>query len=305
MKFARWAGLGLALLSAASFGTSGVFAKGLLNAGWSPAAAAVWRVSIGTLVLLPLASRALRGRRSLLHHHYKEILLFGVVAVAGCQLAYYLAVAQLSVAVALLLEYCGVVLVVAWPWLRQGQRPTRLTVMGAGVALVGLVLVLGIVGGSVQLNPIGVWWGLVAAVCMAAYFLVAAHQSDGGLPPVVLATGGLLVGAITLGVAGMLGLVDMHWTHNDVIFSGLSVPWWLSVIELGVLAAAVAYLSGVAAARRLGSTVASFVSLSEVLFTALWAWLLLAETPSLMQQIGGLAVLVGVFLVRLGAERSH
>jgi hypothetical protein len=41
------------------------------------------------------------------------------VAVAGCQLAYFNAVQSLSVAVALLIEYSGVLLVVGWLWLRH------------------------------------------------------------------------------------------------------------------------------------------------------------------------------------------
>jgi hypothetical protein len=36
----------------------------------------------------------------------------------------------MPVGVALLLEYLGVVLVVAWMWLRHGQRPGWLTIAG-------------------------------------------------------------------------------------------------------------------------------------------------------------------------------
>lgn len=302
MKVAHWAGLGLAVLSAAAFATSGVFAKGLFNAGWSPAAAAIWRITVGALVLLLPALRELRGRWYLLRRHALEILLFGVVAVAGCQLAYYLAVQRLSVAVALLLEYCGVVLVVGWAWLRHGQKPSRLTVGGAGVAMAGLILVLGIIGGSAVINPVGVGWGCVAALCVAAYFVIAAGKADRRLPAVAFAASGLIVGALTLALAGLAGLVDVRWGRADVVLLGAAIPWWGAVIELGVIAAALAYITGVAAAQRLGPTVASFVSLSEVLFAALWAWLLLAETPGPLQQLGGALVLAGIFLVRWGAS---
>ncbi|WP_084386573.1 EamA family transporter [Castellaniella caeni] len=302
MKVAHWAGLGLAVLSAASFATSGVFAKGLFNAGWSPAAAAIWRITVGALVLLPFAVRELRGRWYLLRRHALEILLFGVVAVVGCQLAYYLAVQQLSVAVALLLEYCGVVLVVGWAWLRYGQKPGRLTVGGAGVAMVGLILVLGIIGGGVVINPVGVGWGCVAALCVAAYFVIAAGKVDRRLPPVAFAASGLVVGVVALALAGATGLVEVRWERADVTLLGTAIPWWGAVAELGAIAAALAYLTGVAAAQRLGPTIASFVSLSEVLFAALWAWLLLAETPGPLQQFGGLLVLAGIVLVRWGAH---
>ena len=55
------AGLGLALLSAATFGTSGTFATALIDAGWSQAAAVAIRVSIAALVLAIPAAFVLRG----------------------------------------------------------------------------------------------------------------------------------------------------------------------------------------------------------------------------------------------------
>jgi hypothetical protein len=64
------------------------------------------------------------------------------------------------------------------------------------------------------------------------------------------------------------------------------------------VAAAMAYVSGIAAARALGAKVASFVGLTEVMFAVLWAWLLLAELPGPVQLLGGLFILAGVVCVK-------
>ena len=61
---------------------------------------------------------------------------------------------------------------------------------------------------------------------------------------------------------------------------------------------------GIAGARRLGSTLASFVGLTEVLFAVLIAWVLLGETPGLIRAIGGLLILGGVVAVRMGEMRA-
>jgi hypothetical protein len=53
------------------------------------------------------------------------------------------------------------------------------------------------------------------------------------------------------------------------------------------------------AARALGSKVASFVSLTEVLFAVIWAWLLLGELPGPIQLLGGVLIVGGVVLVRV------
>ena len=55
---------------------------------------------------------------------------------------------------------------------------------------------------------------------------------------------------------------------------------------------------------RIGSRVASFVGLSEVLFALGFAWLFLAEVPAPIQFVGGALILVGVVLVRMDASTS-
>src|SRR4051812_24134561 len=139
-------GLGLAALSAATFGTSGSFASSLMAVGWSPGAAVTTRVSIAALVLTIPAVLQLRGRWALLRRSLPTILGYGTFAVGGAQLFFFNAVEHLSVGVALLLEYSGTLLVVAWMWLRHGHRPGWLTIAGSSVALAGLVLVLDLTG---------------------------------------------------------------------------------------------------------------------------------------------------------------
>lgn len=168
----RGTGLVLAVASAATFGTSGTFGAALLAAGWTPAAAVTARVAIAALVLTPVALVQLRGRWRLLIANVPVVAVFGLVAIAGCQLFYFNAVAHLAVGVALLLEYLGTVLVVGWLWLRHGQRPRRLTVLGGAVAVAGLVLVLDLAGAH-HLDPIGVAWGLTAAGGLAVYFMLS------------------------------------------------------------------------------------------------------------------------------------
>src|SRR5215217_744230 len=116
-------------------------AAGLGLAVLSAAAAAV-RVLLAAAVLAPVAAVQLRGRWSALARNLPLVTAYGLIAVAGCQLAYFNAVAHLQVGVALLIEYTAPVAVVGWLWFRHGQRPGRLTVGGAVLGLTGLLLVL-------------------------------------------------------------------------------------------------------------------------------------------------------------------
>src|SRR3954471_19031537 len=184
----RDAGLALAVLSAATFGTSGTFAAALLTAGWSPAAAVTTRIGVAAAVLTAPALYTLRGRWHLLRANLAAVAAYGLVAVAGCQLFYFNAVDHLSVGVALLLEYSGTLLVVLWVWLRHGQRPRRLTLTGGAAAIGGLVLVLDLTGDQ-HVSLVGVAWGLLAAAGLAVFFVLSAHV-DETLPPIAMAWAG-------------------------------------------------------------------------------------------------------------------
>jgi len=295
-------GLGLAVVSAAAFGLSGPLARGLLDAGWSAAAAVAVRVLLAALVLVPVAVRRLRGRWSVLRRHAGLVVAFGLLAVAGCQLAYFNAVAHMEVGVALLIEYTAPVAVVLWFWLRHGQRPGRLTALGAVLGAAGLVLVLDVLSGA-DVSVVGVLWALGAMLGAASYFVLSARETD-GLPAVVLAAGGLLVGGVALLVAGAVGILPFAVSAAPVVFSGFAVPWWVPVLALGLVTGALSYVSGIAATRRLGSRLASFVALGEVLAALLFAWVLLAQAPSGVQLLGGLLILGGVVVVKAGEPRT-
>lgn len=291
-----------AIASAATFASSGPVAKSLLAAGWSPAAITLVRIGGAGLVLLWPAVLACRGRWPAVRAHVPLVLVFGLLAVAGAQLSYFNAVRTLPVGVALLIEYSGTLLVVLWVWLTTRRRPALLVGLGALVSLVGLALVLDITGQS-RPDVVGVLYGLGAAVGLAVYFLTAS-RGEGVLPGIVLAGFGMVVGAVALGALGLVRVLPMSFSANPVTLAGATVPWWVAVGELALVAAAAAYLLGTYAARRLGATVSSFVGLSEVLFAVLFAWLLLGELPHAIQLAGGLAVVAGVVAVRVGEHRK-
>jgi drug/metabolite transporter (DMT)-like permease len=293
-------GLGLAALSAATFGTSGSFAAALMSAGWTPGAAVTARVGVAALVLTIPALIQLRGRWALLRRSAGMVLTYGLLAVAAAQLCYFNAVRHLSVGVALLLEYSGTVLVVGWVWLRHGQRPRPVTLAGAALAIAGLVLVLDVTGAQ-RVDLLGVLWGLGAAVGLAAYFVISSHATD-SVPPLAMAWAGLAVGTPALLVAGLLGVVPLHATAAAAVLAGHRVSWVLPIAGLSLVAAVVAYCSGIAAARRLGARLASFVGLAEVLSAVLFAWALLGQRPDAVQAVGGVVVLAGIALVRAGED---
>ena len=294
-------GLFLAVGSAFAFGSSGPFAKSLMEAGWSPTAAVTARLAGGALVMAIFATIARPDwfREALVHA--KTVAAYGAIPIAGAQLCYYNAVAHLSVGVALLLEYTAPILVVSWMWTTTRRRPSNLTLAGVGIAVAGIMLVLNVFAGA-HINIIGVGWGLAAAVCAACYFVMSDKvAADGtGLNPITLSAGGLIVGTAAVTLLGVTGVMPLTFTANDAVVAGWTTSWVVPVIALGVVATAIAYTLGIMGIARLRPRFASLVGLSEVMFAVLAAWVLLGEAMTLTQAVGGVVVLIGLALARQG-----
>ncbi|WP_136054279.1 DMT family transporter [Microbacterium sp. K24] len=291
-------GLPLAIGAAFAFGMSGGWARGLIDAGWTPGAAVTARIWVAALVLLIPTILSLRGRWGLLRKNAGMIAAYGLLAVTATQLFYFQAVAVMDVGIALLIEYTAPVAVILWLWVRRGERPSRRSVLGAAIAFVGLVLMLDILTGA-TVNGAGILWALGAMVGAAAYFVLSA-RADTGLPPLALAGSGLLLGAVGLTIAGAVGVLPIAWSTDDIAYRFGSLPWFVPVLAMGVLATAVAYFLGIASTRMLGSRLASFVALAEVVAALLFGWLLLGQVPGPLQALGGALVLAGVVVVKLG-----
>jgi drug/metabolite transporter (DMT)-like permease len=290
-------GTALAVLSAATFGTSGSFATSLMSSGWTPAAAVTARIALAALVLTVPGVVQLRGRWTALRRGLAAVTLYGAFAIVAAQLCFFEAVSHLSVGVGLLLEYSGTLLVVAWMWLVHGQRPRRLTIIGGVLAIGGLVLVLDLTG-SQHVDVIGILWGLGAATGLAVYFVVSSRVDDDAVPPIAMAWAGMVVAVLTLALVGVTHLLPFRENADDVTLAGHQTSWIVPVLGMSLLAAVIAYVAGIGAARRLGARAASFLGLAEVLFAMLFAWLLLDQRPTGLQLLGGVVVLAGIALVR-------
>ncbi len=291
-------GLPLAIAAAFAFGMSGAWARGLIDAGWTPGAAVTVRIWVAALVLLIPTVIALRGRWMLLRRNLGMIAAYGLLAVTATQLFYFQAVAVMDVGLALLIEYTAPIAVVLWLWMRRGEKPTRRSILGALIAFAGLVLMLDVLSGrSVDVG--GILWAFGAMIGAAAYFVLSG-RSDTGLPPIALAGSGLLVGAVGLTLAGAVGILPIAWNTDDVTYRFGTVPWFVPVLAIGIVATALAYVLGIASTRLLGSRLASFIALAEVVAALLFGWLLLGQLPNLLQGLGAVLVLAGVVVVKLG-----
>lgn len=289
----RSLGLVYGIAASVAFGTSGALAKPLMEAGWSPAATVTLRAGLAGLVLLPVALVALRGRWHLVARARWRILGMALIGVAGTQLVYFAAIARIPVSTGLLIEYLAPLLLVVWVAATTRRLPGVVVLLGAALAVGGLLLIIGPVGGG---DPIGYLYAGAAAVGCAIYYVIAARPAQ-GLPGVVLAAAGLLGGALSLGLVGATGLIPFQIVLGDVHALGGIVPWWMPLLLLAVTTA-VGYSLSIVASQRLGARLMSFVGMLEVVFASAFAWVLLGEALGPLQILGGGLILAGIAFVR-------
>ncbi|MFG2089545.1 MULTISPECIES: DMT family transporter [unclassified Spirillospora] len=295
-------GVGLVLVSSVCFGASGPFGKALIEAGLGPLQAVWLRIATAAVVLVPVAV-VLRGRSAArgLRPHLGRLAVYGLTGVAGCQACYFVAASRLPVGVAILLEFSGPVIVLAWLRLVRRVPVHRTAAAGVAVAMAGLAMVVQVWAG-LSLDPLGLAAGFGAAACQAAYFLIV-DRLAGQVDPLVITASGTAVAAVALTALAAPWALPWDVLPAPVPVAGFAAPGWTLVAWIGVVSTVVAYLTGVAGLQRLPAQVGGAICYTEAVAAALIAWAVLGERLTPAQMLGGAIVLTGAYLAQRAAAR--
>ena len=288
-----------ALLAAFLFGANGSVSKVIIETGFSAIQLTQMRVFgaavISGLVLLVLDRKSFR----LPPKQWPVIVLLGVVGVGLLQATYAFAIELLPVGIALLLEYLAVLLVALVAFFIFKEKVHLRLWMAIGLVIIGLVVVAEIWASS--LNPLGVMWGLLAAITLATYFLVG----ERGLKKI----SPLALSFWTMSIAALFWAPFSGWwtftldTFSTTVSLGgtldhISVPVWFLVVWNVVLGSFAPFLLSLSALKRLSATAAGIVATSEIAFAFATAWLWLQEELSVLQVIGASIVLGGIVIAQ-------
>ncbi|MEL0149000.1 MAG: DMT family transporter [Pontimonas sp.] len=288
-----------ALLAAFLFGANGSVSKVIIEAGFSAIQLTQMRVLgaavISGIVLLALDRRSFR----LPPRQWPVIIILGVVGVGLLQATYAFAIALLPVGIALLLEYLAVLMVAVVAFFFFKEKVHIRLWAAIALVIVGLIVVAEIWAST--LNPVGVLWGLAAAVSLATYFLVGERQLKTISP--------LALSFWTMSVATLFWApFSRWWTFTSETFTtvtslggsleGLSVPVWLLIVWNVTLGSFAPFLLSLSALKRLSATAAGIVATSEIIFAFITAWLWLQEALSTWQVIGASVVFGGIVIAQ-------
>jgi drug/metabolite transporter (DMT)-like permease len=289
------AALGVPLVLAASlfFGICGPFGKVVIQAGLSPIQVTWLRIcGVGLIALAAAVVPLLRLRGNDQRLPWGALALFGLTAIAAVQAFYFIAVERLPVGIALLLEFMGPIVVVAWVRFVRRTILPRAAVIGTFLSIAGLCIVVEVWSG-LRLDAVGLVAGSAAAACQATYFL-SGERLTARVDVRVLLAVGFAVGAVALAPFAAPWALDWAALSARVSLGGVEITGLMSVILL-ITSTALAYGLGLSGLRFLSAPVAGGIGYAEVVVASLSAWALLGEALTVPQILGGLVVIAGVF----------
>lgn len=203
-------------------------------------------------------------------------------------LSFFSAVQYIPTSMAALLLYTFPVFVAVLSYFVEGERLTKKTMVAMLITLVGLGFVLGLSFGGIQ--PIGVTLALAAALFYSVYIVVGNRVVKGVSSYVTSAYIALFATISTFFIALADGGVDLSFAAEG---------WWAlaGIVVFSTVVAISFFFRGL---QLIGSTKASVLSTLEPVVTFGFSALLFGEAFSLLQLLGGCAVLVGAALIVYG-----
>jgi drug/metabolite transporter (DMT)-like permease len=292
-------GYAFTLAAAGFFAVNGTVSTLALQAGIPPTRLTALRCTGAAVVLLLVLAVAAPGRLRVTWREVPFLAVFGVVGVALTQFLYYVAIGRMPVGIALVFEMTAPVFIALYVWLvRREQVRSRLW-LALLLSLSGLVLVAEVWHDGGSLDPVGVGAALIAALCLAAYYLLG-ERGTVTRDPVALTCWSFVAAAAFWAVAAPWWEFDAAVLAERVPVSvgELELPLWVLVAWIVILGAMVPFALSIAALRHLHPTAAGLVATVEPVFASIVAWLWLEQVLSGWQLAGGAVVLTGIVLAQ-------
>lgn len=258
-----------------------------------PTASAFWRVALAVPVLWLLVPLA-RGRSA----GAGQSVPFRLYAMAGIAFAgdlafWHWSIQFTSVANSTLLANLAPIFVTLAAWVLWRQRPTGVFLAGLVAALLGAGL---LVSTSLEFSPTalaGDGLGVITAVFYAWYLLVVKDIRNRG-------AGVLRLMAVSTTITAIL-LLPVALASGEGLLPATALGWWklagLALVSHAAGQGLIAY-----ALAHLPAAFSSVSLLVQPVMAAVFAWLILAEPLVALQGLGGLVVLVGIYVARRGSR---
>ncbi len=291
-------GYAMVATAAALFAVNGSVSKVVLDSGLSSVDLAQIRASCAALGLLAFLIAFARPNLRVSRRELLFLLAFGVVGVALVQWLYFVAIHNLPVGVALLIEFTAPLFVALFARFVYRELIRRRIWVAVALCITGLALVVEVWAG-VGFSTVGVSAALGGAFGLTAYLLMAEHERR-DRDAVSLSFYGFLFAALFWALVQPLWQFPWGVLDDTVSLQGnlaeRTAPVWVLVGFIVVVGTMITFSLLTGALRHVSATRASIVATLEPVLATVVAWLWLGETFGTAQLVGGAVVIAGILL---------
>ncbi len=286
------------VLGSIFFAASSIPAKLAMESGLS-----AWRLTqIRTLgAFLILFTYVFFKNKKSLRIELKELpilIVFGVFGFAAVNVFYFIAILRLNVGIALIIEFTAPIWIALWMRFIQKKAVSPLMWWGLVVGLTGLLLIAQVWRG-LTLDGLGIIFALLDALALAVYFLVGEKLVGTKSSEATMAWG--------LGISSLFFAIILPWWNfpfaklGDTVnltgrLEGSTTPTFYLVLWVVLFGTAIPYFLVLNGLRGLSAATSSAIGMLEPVFGGIFAWIFLFEKLNLVQTIGGVVVLIGIYL---------
>jgi DME family drug/metabolite transporter len=294
--------LGYAAVALAGFlwAVGGTFARTVLDRGASAVElteARAWITAVGIGSFLFLRRRSLSWEPLRRWPVVSAVVAFGLV-LATANFTYYVAIAALPVAIAIVIQYTAPAIVVVWKALIGREPPSRRMLLALGLASIGVILISEaykrLTGGSGNLSAVGVTVAVISAFGFAGALLLGEFLSE-TLGSASSVFGGFLVSSL------FWATLQLFRGRPDTL---LNPDFWPAILFLGVVTTIAPFSLFVWGLGKIGASAAGITSTLEPVGGAVLAYVWLGQSLSVVQILGGAAVVLGVALLQLEKDAT-
>ena len=293
-------GYAMVATAAALFAVNGSVSKVVLDSGLSSVDLAQIRASCAALGLLAFPLAFARPNLRVTGRELLFLVAFGVAGVALVQWLYFVAIHNLPVGIALLIEFTAPLFVALFARFVYRELIRRRIWVAVALCITGLALVVEVWAG-VAFSTVGVTAALGGAFGLTAYLLMAERERR-DRDAVSLSFYGFLFAALFWALVQPLWQFPWHVLDDTVSLQGnlaeRTAPVWVLVGFIVVIGTMVTFSLLTGALRHVSATRASIVATLEPVLATVVAWLWLGETFGTAQLVGGAVVLAGILLAQ-------
>jgi drug/metabolite transporter (DMT)-like permease len=294
--------LGYAMVATAAtlFAVNGSVSKVVLGSGLSALELAQVRNTAAALLFLAFLVMVAPSRLRVDRRELLFLVAFGIVGIALVQWLYFVAIENLPVGVALLIEFTAPLFVALFARLVYKEHVRRRLWASVALCLTGLALVVELWSG-VAFSTVGVTAAFGGALALTAYLLMAERERR-HRDAASLSFYGFLFATLLWAVVQPLWNFPWDVLDDHVSLQGnlseYSVPVWALVAFIVVVGTMVTFSLLTGSLKHISATRASIVATLEPVVATVIAWAWLGESFGPTQLVGGVIVITGILVAQ-------